>query len=196
MSCYKFSVDFLNNTVIPPTLISGWCDWPLQHGITVKVDSISTLLLQGCYMVRTAAAWPRCPHSRWIGEVTLLVWIKANNSARLWAHLWLMFPIQCDYYKMHDSLNTENDNVQIWHCSLCWTEVSPCDAEWYVCNIETNTSFWGWSAAWEECCSRSSSPSQTQPAAVIGRWAPQTVMQSGWQPMRSRLCSQSSHLTS
>lgn len=76
MSCYKFSVDFLNNTVIPPTLISGWCDWPLQHGVTVKVDSISTLLLQGCYMVRTAAAWPRCPHSRWIGEVTLLVWIR------------------------------------------------------------------------------------------------------------------------
>lgn len=54
----------------------------------------------------------------------------------------------------------------------------------------------GQSAGWWECCRRSSSPSQTLPSAVIGRLAPAYVMQSGWRPAPSRLCWQSSRLTS
>lgn len=62
--------------------------------------------------------------------------------------------------------------------------------------VQTNTSIWGPYVGWEECCRLSSSPSQTQPSAVIGRLAPGTVMRSGWQPMLNQLFSQSSHLTS
>lgn len=92
-------------------------------------------------------------------------------------------------HKIHN-FDTSILYVLTWSVHLWFIALS------VILAVETNTSLWGLSAGWEECCRRSASPSQTQPSAVIGRLAPGTVMQSGWQPVLSQLCSQSSHLTS
>lgn len=63
--------------------------------------------------------------------------------------------------------------------------------------VDTNRSLWGRSIVWGECCSQSSSLFQTQPAAVTGQWALWTeTVRSGWPPMLSQQCAQSSHPTS